>query len=79
MIIGPLLGSDLKMWWISGNCPYLNGFSYVGRGVLGSNVNSRLKTWLLNAWEVPKEARSRVAVRGLVEVRSWTGRSFCVF
>jgi len=47
--------------------------------VLGSNVNSRLKTWLLNAWEVPKEARRRVAVRGLVEVRSWIGRSFCVF
>lgn len=37
---------------------------------------SRLKTWLLNAWEVPKDARRRVARRGWEEVSNWTGRSF---
>jgi len=64
IIFGPLLGSALKMWCISSNFPYLNGFSYFGSGVLGSGFTSRLKTWLLNAWEEPKEARRRVARRG---------------
>ena len=78
IIFGPLLGSALKMWWISSNCPYLSGFSYFGRGALGSRVISRLNTWLLNGWEVLKEARRRVARRGCLEVSSWIGRSFWV-
>jgi hypothetical protein len=67
MIIGPLLGSALKIWLISSSFPYLSGFSYCGSGTLGSVLMSRLKTWLLKAWEDPKDARSSVARRGWEE------------
>jgi hypothetical protein len=76
MTTGPLLGSALKMWFISSRCPYLNGFSYFGCAVLGSVLIFKLKTWLLNPCDVPNDARRRVARRGWEEVRSWTGRSF---
>ncbi len=43
MTMGPLFGSALKMWRISGSLPYLNGFSYFGFGAFASTFTSRLK------------------------------------
>lgn len=64
------------MCLISGSFPYLNGFSYVGTGLLGSRERARSKTWLPNACAEPKDARTMVARKGLELVRSWIGRSF---
>lgn len=47
--------------------------------MLGSSSTLTSKTWLLNGSEEPKDARRSVARRGWVEMRSWTGRSFCAF
>ena len=70
MILGPLLGSGLKMWLISANFPYLNGFSYFGLGALGSAWIARSKTWTPRGFEVPEDARRRVAWRGFDAVKS---------
>jgi hypothetical protein len=67
IIIGPLFGSALKIWLISASFPYRSGFSICGRGTFGSAFSSRLKTWLLNAWVDPKDARRRVARSGWEE------------
>ncbi len=42
-----LLGSDLKMWCISGSFPYRRGFPAVGMGVFGSLaiLKEKIRSW----------------------------------
>lgn len=75
MILGGLFGSGLKMWWISGNFPYLSGFSAAGGGAEGSNSIFKSNAGLLYGVEVPKDAMMREALRVFDEARNWVGRS----
>jgi hypothetical protein len=76
MILGPLWGSDLKMWWIAGFLEYRSGWVYFGLGVLGSRSMVREKRCDERGVALPKEARRIVARRGEGELKSGRGRSF---
>lgn len=41
--LGGLVGSGLKMWWISGSFPYRNGFSWEADDALESVLIERSK------------------------------------
>lgn len=77
-IMGGLFGSSRKMWWISGNLPYRRAGSYCGVEAMGSSWTSMLKRGVADAAEEPNEPRTRLAVRGALERRNCTGRSFWV-
>ena len=79
MIKGGLVGSDLKMWWISSSLPYRKGLSCDGRGEAGSWAIVRAKAGLLYGFEEPKDAMIRDADSGSEEDRRATGMSFCVW
>ena len=74
-----LLGSALKIWWISGNLPYLKGFSPCVGGALGSSAMAKENAGELYPVDEPKEPITMEAESEEELRRNWVGRSFCVW
>ena len=72
------LGSDLKIWCISGNFPYLSGLSVLPTGTPWSVFTFRVKISELYPVEEPKDAITRLAETLESLFRNCVGRSFCV-
>ena len=79
MIVGGDLGSARKMWWISGLFEYRSGGDGTAGGALWSGWMLRSKVCRLNGVDEPNDASTMEALRGLLLVRSWYGKSFCVY
>lgn len=66
------------MWWISGLLAYRSADGGEVGGAAASVSILRLKTCLSKGVEDPNDPKTMEALRGLLLVDSWYGRSFCV-
>lgn len=80
MISGGLLGSERKMWWISGSLPYRSGVSTAtGAALLSCGIVNVKAGELYPDALVPMDARITEAVSEVLEARNWVGSSFWAY